>query len=43
MWVPVILIVLYTGWILWQRNPFPWRTAKAYVAPDPMAAYGTRG
>jgi len=37
MWVPVLLAVLYTGWIFWQRH----REAQpAGVEHDPMAAYG---
>lgn len=37
MWVPVLLSVLYTGWIFWQRHPWG---QHAKVEPDPMAAYG---
>lgn len=42
LWVPVILLGIYTGWALWKRHPFPWRRGSDYVAPDPMAAYGNR-
>ena len=36
MWVPVLLVALYTGWVFWQRRT---------VTPpprqiDPLAAYG---
>src|SRR5882762_7096149 len=41
MWVPLLLSVLYTGWVFWQR-----RTAgpasNARAQPDPVAAYGTK-
>jgi hypothetical protein len=37
MWVPVIVIVLYTGWIFWQRHS--WGQHER-LEPDPMAAYG---
>ena len=37
MWVPVIMAMLYTGWIFWQRHrPAP----PDPTEPDPMAAYG---
>ncbi len=40
MWVPVLVIVFYTGWIFWQRHP-AWPSAKpARIERDPMAAYG---
>ena len=42
LWIPVILLALYTGWVMWKRSPFPWRRGSDYVAPDPMAAYGNR-
>ena len=37
MWVPVLLVVFYTGWIFWQRHP---GARPARVERDPMAAYG---
>jgi len=40
MWVPVLLAVLYTGWIFWQRHLDATSQAPR-VEPDPMAAYGT--
>jgi hypothetical protein len=40
MWVPVLVIALYTGWVFWQRHPgWPWATP-ANIERDPMAAYG---
>lgn len=40
MWVPILLSALYTGWVIWRRNPvWPWAT-HAPVARDPLAAYG---
>jgi hypothetical protein len=37
MWVPVLLSLVYSGWVLWQRRT----TAPApQVEPDPMARYG---
>jgi len=42
MWVPVLLVALYTGFVFWQRNPtwpFGIRT-HVRVESDPMAAYG---
>jgi hypothetical protein len=42
MWVPVLLVALYTGFVFWQRNPeWPFgRRALAHTQSDPMAAYG---
>jgi hypothetical protein len=39
MWVPVLLVALYTGWVLWQRH----RSAAPPPAPvthDLLAKYG---
>ena len=37
MWVPLLLSVVYTGWVFWQRHP----SAPAPVlARDPLAKYG---
>ena len=41
MWVPVILVAIYTGWILWQRYGFFGRNYVP-VELDPMAKYGTK-
>jgi hypothetical protein len=38
MWIPVLLVMLYTGWVLWQRH-----SSKAPPPPptrDPLAKYG---
>ena len=36
MWVPVLVFLCYTGWIIWrQRHP---GTPPARVESDPMAA-----
>jgi hypothetical protein len=42
MWVPVLLVALYAGFVFWQRNPeWPFgRRALAHTQSDPMAAYG---
>src|SRR5258708_1007711 len=41
MWIPVLLVMLYTGWVLWQRHlsqlPIP-----APATQDPLAKYGGR-
>src|SRR5882724_259963 len=40
MWVPLLVIVCYTGWVFWQRHPeWPW-AKPAPAERDPMAAYG---
>jgi len=40
MWIPVLVVALYTGWIFWQRHPWwPW-AEPANIARDPMAVYG---
>jgi hypothetical protein len=43
MWVPVLAVALYTGFVFWQHNPeWPFgRRAVARIHSDPMAAYGT--
>jgi hypothetical protein len=42
MWVPVLAVALYTGFVFWQRNPeWPFgRRAVTRIQSDPMAAYG---
>jgi hypothetical protein len=42
MWVPVLLSVLYTGWVFWQRHTSqpPPKPARAVVVP--LAAYGDK-
>jgi hypothetical protein len=39
MWVALLLSVIYTGWIFWQRNKC---CANADALPRRLAAYGTR-
>lgn len=41
-WIPVLLAVLYTGWVFWQRraSQMPPRTAVQQF--DPLLAYGDR-
>ena len=41
MWVPVLISLLYTGWVFWQRHSEAIRPAPAHVERDPLAAYGT--
>ena len=39
MWAPVLLSVLYVGWVFWQRHtPAPGKPA--HVERDPFGAYG---
>jgi hypothetical protein len=40
MWVPVLISVLYTGWVFWQRHSTETRPQPATVERDPLAAYG---
>jgi hypothetical protein len=40
MWVPVVLMTLYTGWIFWQRRTPEPASGRARVEGDPLAAYG---
>jgi len=40
MWIPVILIALYTGFVFWQRNPMWPFGRRPYIERDPMAVYG---
>jgi len=40
MWVPVLISLLYTGWVFWQRHSEATRPAPARVERDPLAAYG---
>src|SRR5436309_11217535 len=40
MWVPVLLSVLYTGWVFWQRHTAEPAPKAARVERDPLAAYG---
>jgi len=38
MWVPVLLALLYSGWVIWQRNQ-PMVRPQPVLRPDP---YGTK-
>ena len=42
-WIPVILLALYTGWLIWQRRSYqlPPRPPQPQVS-DPLLAYGDR-
>ena len=40
MWVPVLISVLYTGWVFWQRHSAATQPPPARVERDPLAAYG---
>ena len=35
-WIPVLIVVLYTGWVLWQR----YSSNAPPVTHDPLAKYG---
>lgn len=41
MWLPVILAVLYTGWVFWQRHTPASPAAPPPAARDPLAKYGS--
>lgn len=41
MWIPVLLVMLYTGWILWQRHLSQLPAAES-ATQDPLAKYGGR-
>ena len=40
MWIPVMISVLYTGWVFWQRHSAENQAPKARVERDPLAQYG---
>ena len=40
MWVPVLISLLYTGWVFWQRHNEANQPPPARVERDPLAAYG---
>jgi hypothetical protein len=42
MWVPLLLSVLYTGWVFWQRRTAGPSSNASRVERDPLAAYGAR-
>lgn len=41
MWVPVLLSMLYTGWVFWQRHTAETQLPPQRVERDPLAKYGT--
>ncbi len=41
MWIPVLVIMLYTGWILWQRH-LSLQPVPPAPTQDPLAKYGRR-
>src|SRR5690349_13697699 len=40
MWVPVLLSLLYMGWVFWQRHNEATQPRPARAERDPLAAYG---
>jgi len=40
MWVPLLLSVLYTGWVFWQRHTAGPASNATGAERDPLAAYG---
>ncbi len=40
MWVPVLLVGLYSGWVLWQRHRSQTQPA-VFQTVDPLAKYGS--
>ena len=43
MWIPVLISMLYTGWVFWQRHSAETAPKPARVERDPLAEYGTTG
>jgi len=41
MWLPVLVSVLYAGWVVYQRRG-GWQSGTPRAERDPMAAYGNR-
>src|SRR5438270_13211631 len=41
MWIPVLLMTLYTGWMFWQRRSSAPGSGVPREERDPLAAYGT--
>jgi hypothetical protein len=41
MWLPILLSVLYTGWVFWQRHTAQPASKSAIAERDPLAAYGS--
>lgn len=40
MWIPVLVIALYVGWIMWQRHTSLTQVAHKPVEEYPLARYG---
>jgi hypothetical protein len=40
MWIPVLIAMLYTGWVFWQRHNEATQTRPTRVERDPLAEYG---
>ncbi len=41
-WVPVLLVVAYSGWIVWQRHAAALTPRPVPQQSDPLLAYGDR-
>jgi hypothetical protein len=41
-WVPVLLVLLYSGWLVWQRHSPPAPPPPVPQQSDPLMAYGDR-
>ena len=41
-WVPVLLVLLYSGWLVWQRHFSQLPPRPVPQQPDPLLAYGDR-
>lgn len=40
MWIPVLLTLLYLGWVLWQRHTSQAAVPRKPAEVDPLAKYG---
>ena len=40
MWIPVVISLLYTGWVFWQRHSAQTQPQLQRVERDPLAQYG---
>jgi hypothetical protein len=40
MWVPVVISLLYLGWVFWQRHSSNSKPKPERVERDPLAKYG---
>ena len=41
MWVPVVLSLLYLGWVFWQRHSEQTESKQAPAVADPLKKYGS--